>query len=351
MIDDALVFDGVVHFFDFSVDQLEPGSAASERLDVPAALEDYNRLMGGLFEIKKYYVSEGKYAFPAHLLGSLKATHDELFLRSPTDMIVLGNTPFNLDGRYAQSDSVVRRLHEFAQRYPERTILGGGTDPNGFGMGPRPGLNYALEQIDFQIRELGVKSLKFYPFTWRCDDENIAYPMFERCRSLGVNVIQVHKNMSALAENIEMQRPNDLQGAARDFPDLTFIMHHPMPLYLDETINIAARFPNIYLLLSPLIQFLTVKPRLAYEIIGQLLEQVGSERLIWGSEGLAVGNPTRYIEAFWNASMPADLQEGYGYPDLTREDKERILGTNLCRVFGIDAAEARARSANHHSGR
>ena len=34
--------------------------------------------------------------------------------------------------------------------------------------------------------------------------------------------------------------------------------------------------------------------------------------------------------------MPDDLREGYGYPEITREDRENILGKNFARLMGVD---------------
>ena len=34
--------------------------------------------------------------------------------------------------------------------------------------------------------------------------------------------------------------------------------------------------------------------------------------------------------------MPADLMEGYGYPEVTAEIKRKILGENLARLIGVD---------------
>jgi hypothetical protein len=31
-----------------------------------------------------------------------------------------------------------------------------------------------------------------------------------------------------------------------------------------------------------------------------------------------------------------DLRSGYGYPQITREDKEKILGLNFARIMGVD---------------
>jgi predicted TIM-barrel fold metal-dependent hydrolase len=131
---------------------------------------------------------------------------------------------------------------------------------------------------------------------------------------------------------------------------MTFVMHHPMPLYFEETLSIASRFPNIYLVASPLFQLSLVKPRLVQELVGQLLQWVGPDRLIYGSEGAMGGNTTRYVQAVMDFKIADDLREGYGYPEVTREDKEKILGLNVARVFGIDLNAKRESLAPQLSG-
>ena len=42
-------------------------------------------------------------------------------------------------------------------------------------------------------------------------------------------------------------------------------------------------------------------------------------------------------------SIPQDLCDGYGYPQLTDQAKRKILGENLLRLHGMDASEVRAR--------
>jgi hypothetical protein len=34
--------------------------------------------------------------------------------------------------------------------------------------------------------------------------------------------------------------------------------------------------------------------------------------------------------------IPEDLRSGYGYPNITRADKELILGLNFGRMMGVD---------------
>ena len=41
--------------------------------------------------------------------------------------------------------------------------------------------------------------------------------------------------------------------------------------------------------------------------------------------------------------MPDDLKEGYGYPEITDEDKAKIFGKNLAGLLGIDTSKRRVK--------
>lgn len=344
MIDDVFVFDAVLHMGSFA--DLAGEGLASGPSEFKDGIKLMSRLSGG-FDTLEGYVDAG--AFPPELMGSTEAVFDTTFRHAPTDVAVAGNIAFMHDA--GPFGGEIEFVKDFVRAHPERAILGGGAEPLGMGVMPPMGLNATIDFIDHQIRDLGARSIKFYPIAWKSDDEKIAYPMFEKARSLGVNVIQLHKNIPSLLEDIEMLSPADVQAASRDFPDMTFIIHHPMSLYFHETINIVARFPNVHLVCSPLLQYLTFRPRLAQEQLGALLQQVGSEKLLFGSEGPLLGDPTPCIEALMNLSIDDDLQEGYGYPEITRRDKENILGLNAARIFGMDVPAKIAELATLPDGR
>jgi predicted TIM-barrel fold metal-dependent hydrolase len=153
-------------------------------------------------------------------------------------------------------------------------------------------------------------------------------------------VVQFHKGIPFGDQNMETLRPNDLQKAARDFPAMKFIIHHLAYPYVDETISIAARFPNIYLALSGTVSLFMIAPMRMQHIMGRLLYEVGPGKLLWGSEAALVGSPEPYLRTFMDLSISEELQDGYGYPQITRADKEAILGQNFARLLGIDLHQA-----------
>jgi uncharacterized protein len=329
MIDGTFVFDGVVHLIDWSLDAMKEDSPFKDP-EIRAEMIRLSRILtGGV-----YGGNGGDVDISDALRGSHEANYELIFRNSPTDMAIVGSLPFGPgtpSDQYQDPDHFIRVNHGFAAAYPERCIFSGGVEPTA------KGVDYAKESVEYQCKELGSRLMKFYPFFWRADDEKLAYPIYEKCREVGIRILQFHMCLPGdSSHDVEIQRPTPLQRVARDFPDMHVIMHHPMPLYFDETVNIAARFKNIYLLLSPTIQLSLVRPRLVQKLIGELLESVGSDRLIYGSEGALSGNPTAFIKALLDFNIAEDLQDGYGFPQITREDKEKILGLNLARLLGID---------------
>jgi predicted TIM-barrel fold metal-dependent hydrolase len=199
--------------------------------------------------------------------------------------------------------------------------------------------------MERQVSEWGARAFKFYNAhvddnSWRCDDEKIAYPMYEKARELGINVLQFHKGIPLGLTDIEDSKAVDIQRAARDFPDMTFVIYHMAYPYVEECINIAARFKNVYLALSGNWAFYFLRPRQFFMHLGQALQDIGSDRLLWGSEAPLTGNPYPYLRALATIQIPDDLQEGWGFPAITEDDRRNMLGLNFARLLGVDPIAA-----------
>lgn len=234
---------------------------------------------------------------------------------------------------YRDGLAPVAANYAFASKYPDKVIFCGGVDPGFHGAG-------VLDEMTRQKEEWGARAFKFYNAhahgkTWACDDEKVAYPMYEHARGLGIDVVQFHKGMQLGTSNIEDLRPNDIQRAAVDFPDMKFVLYHLGVPYFEETLSIAARFPNVYLALSGNVALGIVRPRVFYKQLGFLLSEVGSDRLFFGSETPILGSPEAQIQFIRDLEMPEQLQEDYGFPDITDLDKRKILGESFARLMNI----------------
>jgi uncharacterized protein len=321
VIDGIFVFDNVIHAYDMSETNL--------RSEVAGSRDAREQMLkrGAAGRLPEYTDS-----LEFRRSWSVEEMYDMVFVQAPKDMAMAQVVP--IFDWYRDFFAPVHAQYAMAQRYPERVLFCGGVDPL------LRGLESALAELDHQITEMGARSIKFYnahiPHSWRCDDEKLAYPMYQRCLDLGVKTVQFHKGVPFGLQNVEALRPNDLQAAARDFPELNFIIHHLAMPYFEETVDIASRFPNIYLALSGNLNYFLIAPRLVQQQLGRLIQAVGAEKLLWGSEAALAGPPGPYLRAFLDLQIPEDLRSGYGYPDITRADKELILGVNFARLMGVD---------------
>jgi len=59
---------------------------------------------------------------------------------------------------------------------------------------------------------------------------------------------------------------------------------------------------------------------------------------VFGSDSVWYGSPQWQIEALWRFEIPDALREQYGYPQLTKAAKRKILGLNSARLYRLPSA-------------
>jgi predicted TIM-barrel fold metal-dependent hydrolase len=319
---DSVIFDNVVHLHNLREDNvIEPEGRIAQNF--------FYRI---LKEVKgpDFAVAEFASAWTGRRVGEILFRED-----SQIDYAMVQTVPmFDL---YKDGLDAVERQYELVQMYPDRAIFCGGTDPM------LRGLNTAIRDIDHQVLDLGAVSIKFYTAhtrnrSWRMDDPHIAYPMYERMLEHGVTIAQVHKGNPLGPEPLTALQAHDVGQAAQDFPEMRFIIHHLGVPYEDETIMIASRYPNVYLSMSTWINSIAIAPRLTAERLGKALAGVGPDRILWGSEAPVGPDPQWLLEACWQFQIPEDLQAGYGYPEITGEDRRKMFGGNMLKLLDMPYA-------------
>src|SRR2546430_1598483 len=89
-----------------------------------------------------------------------------------------------------------------------------------------------IEEMERQVKDLKIEAWKMYTGAelgekaWFMDDEKVAYPFWERTKKLGIKNLCVHKGLPLGAFNEKACTPLDLEKAAKDWPDLNFIVYH-----------------------------------------------------------------------------------------------------------------------------
>ncbi|HEY7494703.1 MAG TPA: amidohydrolase family protein [Candidatus Tectomicrobia bacterium] len=221
-----------------------------------------------------------------------------------------------------------------------------------------------LDFMDLQAATLKVDAWKAYTGAapkgfdrgWFVDDEKIAYPMLEKARALGIRRLCVHKGLP-LGPVADYNHPRDLIQAARDFPDIDFLVYHAGLLGVSEAqpsgevpwttefCQMKKKQPdlkNIYMELgSTFGQLVTTNPTACAHLLGQILDAFGTDHVLWGTDSIWYGTPQWQIEAFRRFEIPAALVEKHQYAPLTRAVKEQIFGLNAARVFSVDVNATR----------
>lgn len=323
MLKDYFVFDNVVHVYDLTEQNLSDHRAAALG----------KQSIVGLGDTWRADENRGDFGGDYARRFTTEDMYDMVFASSDTDLAMAQAVP--IFDWFTDGFAPVQMQYEFAAAYPDQVLFCGGVDPI------YHGVDVARKEIKRQAEELGARSFKFYNAhpggkSWRVDDKELAYPIYRAILDQGINVVQFHKGVPFGPIFIEDFRPNDVQGAAYDFPELNFIIHHLAEPYQDEAISIAARFPNVYLALSGTAGNYLLAPRKFEFQLGQMLQECGSEKLLWGSEAALYGSPQPYLEAFAGMQIPDELQDGWGYPALTDDDKANILGRNFARLMQVD---------------
>jgi hypothetical protein len=78
------------------------------------------------------------------------------------------------------------------------------------------------------------------------------------------------------------------------------------------------------------------RPTELQHVLGKLMKYLGDDRIVWGTDCLWFGSPRPIIEAFRTFQIPVEMQEKYGYPELTPLRKAKILGLNAARIHGLN---------------
>jgi predicted TIM-barrel fold metal-dependent hydrolase len=227
----------------------------------------------------------------------------------------------------------------------------------------------ALEEAERQVKELKIDGWKFYTGNpsgaFRMDDEKVFYPFLEKTRRLGIRNISVHKGLPLPGRFKDYYKPDDVLRAARDFPDINFIIYHsgmknmmtaPDPGdsgiepdgYIPWTTDLVRareanpRLTNVYMELGTVFAHSVIThPEACGHLLGQIIRAFGSDHVLWGTDCIWWGSPQWLIEAFRRFQIPASLQEKFGYQPITPRDREKIFGLNLAKLFKVDVRAAR----------
>jgi hypothetical protein len=287
----------------------------------------------------------------------------EIFFDSDTVMAVISGVPSREWDKNPLPPDLMAATRDYVNGLAgsQRVLSHGLLRPN---LGARE-----LDEMERQVKDLKIAAWKMYTGAelgenaWWMDDEKVAYPCWEKSRKLGIRNLCVHKGLPLGFFNEEHCKPKDLLKAAKDWPELNFIVYHSAFRGLGEMREASAKDPqeipwtsdlvrtlrehpevkNIYFELgSTFGQISAFAPVACMHLLGQMLQCAGPDRILWGTDSIWGGSPQGQIERLRRLKMRDDLIEKYGYPPITPEVKKKILGLNAARLFGVDVEAKRS---------
>ena len=230
------------------------------------------------------------------------------------------------------------------------------------------------------------KHLAKHPF--RLDDEKIMYPFYEKLVKTmakypdrpGLKNVCIHKGL--FPPSVERNFPhllgycnvNDVGQAAKDWPQLNFVIYHSAYRWVagpggtaanawdqlqrlgrvdwvTDLAYIPSQFgvSNVYADLGQIFAHSNMaEPRVAAYMLGMMIAGMGADHVVWGTDSLWTGAPQWQIEALRRMEIPEEIQKKYGFAPMGPADgpvKRAILGENNARLYGFTPAK-RAALAN-----
>jgi predicted TIM-barrel fold metal-dependent hydrolase len=251
-----------------------------------------------------------------------------------------------------------------------------------------PGWPNWLDKVEQEMETLRPDSWKGYTigdntnkhlskFPFRLDDEKIMYPFYEKVVKWmakypdkpGLKNICIHKGL--FPPSVERQFPhllgycnvNDVGQAAKDWPQLNFVIYHSAYRWVagpggtaaaawdqlqregrvdwvTDLAEIPGKFgvKNVYADLGQIFAHSNMaEPRVAAFMLGYMIKGMGADHVNWGTDSLWTGAPQWQIEALRRMEIPEELQKKYGLAPMGPADgpvKTAILGGNNARLYG-----------------
>jgi predicted TIM-barrel fold metal-dependent hydrolase len=261
-----------------------------------------------------------------------------LFLESDVDFVVNHSLP--LYDFFADGLSSMEKAVELRDRNPNRVAIYGDINPLA---------DDVIEDLEYKANELDVDGIKIYPARFEDGQslevalkDDTGLRMLERANELGVDTVAVHKSLPVGPTPTSYYEVGDVDEVAGKFPDINFEIVHAGFSFLEETVFLISKFPNVYANFEVTGNLMMVQPRKFAKILGEMLMWAGPEKILFAS-GCNFTHPQPLIETLWDWDFPEDMKEEYGYPDLTDDVKERILGLNALDMHDIDPDELRDR--------
>ena len=298
----------------------------------------------------------------------------EIYYDSDTSLALLSGAPFDDPSWWFLSNQQIAQARELindfagSRRLLAHTVI-------------TPGQAGWMDEVDKAIAVYKPESWKGYTigdplspskFPWRLDDEKLVYPFYDKAVKAGITTICIHKGLlppdyeKAFAGVWEYATAWDIGKAAKDWPQMNFVMYHAclrpafeLPdqawaefeqtgriRWASDLAEIPQKFgvTNVYAELGTAFANSAVShPKFCAALIGTLVKGLGADHVLWGTDTLWYGSPQWQIEAMRRLEIPEDMRKKYGFAalgDANSTTKQQIFSGNAARMYNIALKKA-----------
>ena len=218
-----------------------------------------------------------------------------------------------------------RMIAEAAKRFPGRLIPFFAIDPR---------RARSTDMFSRAVEDWDMRGLKFHPTSGYFPNDEVCYPLYEKCMEYGFPVI-VHTGGILAPLKGRFTSPIYVDDVAADFPELPIIMAHAGQADWQEALMIAVYKPNVYLDFSALEAFFVAHPGDFYRRLRRIIDDIGPWRVFFGSDS-PLFNLVCRIDAWVKAIAEPDLSSCTDV-SFTEKEKDIVLGKAFARLMGIQA--------------
>lgn len=175
--------------------------------------------------------------------------------------------------------------------------------------------------VEREVRERGARGVNLQPYAYRlrCNDKRF-YPMYARCRELGVPVT-VHCSVNFTSDRpIDYGRPLYLDEVACDFPGLVLVANHGGWPWVTELMAVAWKHPTVYVELGAISPRYIARPGTGWEPLLVYGQSLLADRVLWATDCML--------------PFERSLAEARELP-IKPEALEKWLGENAARLLKL----------------
>ena len=228
--------------------------------------------------------------------------------------IVLG-----FKSRYLRAEIPNKYVAEYVSRYPQKLIGFAGIDPS------ERGATEELRIAKFDLRLRGITispaNQDFHP------SDTMAMKVYAKAEELQMPILVHPSGQYTEQSKLEYGRPYLLDEVARTFPNLRLVIAQLGQPWIDETICMLGKHPNVFADVSGMLS----RPWQAYNALVAAYQAGVIEKLLFGSD-FPYTSAEDCIESLYSINQ---LAQGTNLPVIPREALRGIVERDALNLLGL----------------